>query len=124
MKELTPLLEKLADKLGTTVEMLWIALLKQAAISATLDLIFCAGIIFGLRWCFCFVQLKTTPIAETDKCYAYSDWDDEGKVIAWVIMAVMIALGTVLIINGVQNAITGYLNPQYWVLDHILKFCK
>lgn len=124
MKELTPLLEKLAAKLGTTVEMLWGVLLKQAAISATMDLIFCVGIVVGFTWCFRFVQRKTTPIPETDGRYAYSDWDDAGKGVAWIIIAVMAVIGSILIICGVQNAVTAFLNPQYWALEHILGKCK
>lgn len=124
MKELTPLLEKLAAKFGTTVEMLWDVLLKQAVISATMDLIFCVGIVLGLGWCFRFVQRKTTPVPDTDSRYSYSDWGGEGKGVAWLVMAVMAVIGAILIIAGVQNAVTGYMNPQYWALEHILKSCK
>lgn len=124
MKELTLLLEKLAAKLGTTVEMLWGVLLKQAWISATTDLIFCIGIILGFVWCFRFVQRKTTPIPETEGRYAYADWDDEGKVIAWVVIAIMAVIGGILLIAGLENIVTGYLNPQYWALKEILSKCK
>jgi hypothetical protein len=45
VKELTELLGKLADKLGTTVEKLWSVLLKQAPISGTVDLLLCASLV-------------------------------------------------------------------------------
>lgn len=124
MKELVPLLEKLAAKLGTTVEMLWAALLRQAVISAATDAILCTALVLGFVWCFRFVQRKTTPIPETDGRYAYADWDDEGKVVAWVVIAIMAVIGFILLASGIQNIITGLFNPQYWALEQILSKCK
>ena len=39
MKELIPFLEQLAFKLGTTTEKIWVVLLKQAPISAMVDIV-------------------------------------------------------------------------------------
>lgn len=61
MKELTPLLEKLALKLGVPIEMLWSSLIKQASISATTDLVLSVGLVSSLIWAFRFVIKKTTP---------------------------------------------------------------
>jgi len=124
INDLTPLLERLAAELGTTVEMLWSVLLKQAAISATTNVVLSVLLVLIFIGCFQLVQRKTTVAPETEEHYACSDWEDEGKVIAWVILAAIAAIFLAIIIGGIHNVVSGYLNPQYWALKEILGHCK
>ena len=125
MKELTPLLEKLAAKLGTTVEMLWGVLLKQAPISGAVDLITCATLVWLAIWSFRFVQRKTTvPAATEDKRYPSAEWEGEGKLVAWLCVAAFACFVLICVGTSAQNIFAAFLNPQYWALEQILSKCK
>ena len=117
MKELATLLEQLAAKLGTTTEKLWGVLVKQAAISGAVS--FIESIIFALAliWVFRFIQKKTTPTGERDR----SDWEDEGKGIAWIGFAIIAPIVIVSVFCSIENTINAFLNPEYWALSQILK---
>lgn len=75
MKELIPLLEKLALKLGVTNEMLWSSLIRQALINATTDLVLSIGLFSSLILAFRFVIKKTKPYEDKD----YGDWCGDKK---------------------------------------------
>lgn len=125
MKELTPLLEKLAAKLGTTVEMLWGVLLKQAPISAAVDLVTCVALVGLTVWSVRFVQRKTTPPPKTDKDrYPSADWREEGELLAWLTVAAFAFLVLICVGTSAQNIVAGFFNPQYWALEQILSKCK
>ena len=116
MKEMTELLGKLADKLGTTVEKLWSVLLKQAPISGVIDLALCVALVIASIFIFRFVQNKTTPQEEE----RYADWDDEGKFFAWAGTAIFIAIAGVFIMCSVESIVSAFFNPEYWALTKIL----
>jgi hypothetical protein len=121
MKELTPFLEQLASKLGTTVEKLWAVLLKQAPISGTIDLMVCIGLVLVAVKCFRFVNRKTTVPAETEKDqYPNAQWEEEGAGIAWVGIGLLLLTIGLIIIFSVNNIAAAFLNPEYWALKEIL----
>lgn len=124
MKELTPLLEKLAAKLGTTVEMLWDVMLKQAMIRGVTDLIICTVLIVGNVWLFRLVQRKTTcPPVTAERQYPRCEWDDV-EIPAWTILVVVTLIVILCVIASVPDIITAFANPQYWALEHILNAVK
>jgi len=114
MKELTPLLEKLAEKLGTTVEKLWDVLLNQVQVQigiceiwmnvaiflfGGLALIFFVLGIFGLMW----------------------RWEGEGIFFSFLGSFIMTALSGVIYGVNYTTLLTLKLNPEYWALQEILK---
>lgn len=114
------LLQKLAEKLGVASEHLWSVLVRQAPITAMADLV-ALSVSLGL-WiiAFRFVNRKTTLSGDRD----VSDWDDEGKFFAWAII-ILSGIGTViLLLIALTEAITAFVNPEYWALREILRAVK
>jgi hypothetical protein len=117
----TALLEKLATKLGTTSEYLWGVLIRQAAISATTDLIYviligCLGVaIWKLHKRF----LKKD--AHGDTVYE----NNEGLVVTPMLCAAIIfGFAAIWAFFAIGDIFTAYLNPEYWALKEILDTVK
>lgn len=107
------LIEKLADKLGTTAEHLWSVLVRQAPISSTIDAIALCIYAAVMVWGYRLVREKTKEDG---------DWNDHYGSIAlpWIIWGVgMIFLVNVLCCS-LSNIVSGFVNPEYWVLKEIL----
>ncbi len=116
MKELVPLLEKLAEKLGTTTEYLWKVLIKQAPINSLIDLLQYLIIIVG-----CFIWWKYAKF--THKKVNDENWDDityAGPAITGVILAILV----IAMFFCLHTTIVGFLNPEYWALKYILNRIK
>lgn len=113
MEEVTKLLEQLAIQLGTTVEYLWIVLIKQAHVNAIVNLTF-AGI-SGL-----IILIGLVLIPKISKLDSNSKYDMSDRNIAWIFYG--FAMGISLIILGACSvaAITQLFNPEYWALQKIL----
>ena len=126
MKELTELLGQLAAKLGTTVEKLWAVLLKQAPISGTIDLVICIGMVAFSVWVFRFVNRKTTVHEIVDGTWKNkeADWDEEGKVFAWIAVGAMFLLTIICVATEAENITAAFFNPEYWALTKILSKVK
>lgn len=119
MKEITPLLEQLANKLGTTIEYLWAILIKQAYISGINSII-----IYSI-----FLILLIINILLFKK-YVISNLKDKYGEFDGVYMSILITSAvlwgiTIMIgIAEVPNTITKFINPEYWALQEILKGIK
>lgn len=117
----TALIEKLADKLGTTVEHLWGVLLHQAPISGAVDLakvVVMVLVAVGLVWV---VKGKTTEPAETkDDLYPRAEWGDDVAFFAWLVTFGYLIITGVVVIGSAQDIVAAFLNPEYWALSHIL----
>ena len=117
----TALIDKLAEKLGTTAEHLWGVLLHQAPISGAIDLATVVVMLLaavGLVW---FVKGKTTTPPETkDEPYPHAEWKDEGAGLAWLGMAIYLTVTGVVVIGSMQGIVAAFFNPEYWALSHIL----
>lgn len=110
MTDITPLLEQLALKLGTTTEYLWGVMLKQAPIEGFVWVAqFCAMLvgIFGL-------YRLTKYLAKQDS------WDEPHIVVpvifAWIVMGMFF----LFIFLSVSTIVACFLNPEYWALEQIL----
>ena len=116
-------LTALATKLGTTTEYLWGVLLKQAPITAAVDLLVMAAWVAAIFFCFRFVRRKTmTPAKTADDKYPSAKWADEISVVfAWgsVILAALFA--AIIIGANLSTTISALVNPEYWALKQILK---
>ena len=103
------LVDQLAQAMGTTTDMVWAALLRQAPISAAATLMLLlflwVALIFGTRSIF----KHWTTIVENDMgC---------GATLAVFIGGFVIF---VLTLGGGFNMLAGFFNPNYWALRHIL----
>ena len=103
-EETATLLKELAEKLGTTSEYLWEALLRQAPISGTVDLLILAGWVIGLM--LMFRKLKKL----SDKDYIELLW------LGWGLLAIIVAFAFLML----SNIIAALINPEYWALKQLL----
>lgn len=112
------LVEDLAQKLGTTAEYLWQVLLKQAPISATINLLyFLLVIISGV------VLYKLhRHFSKTVENGNYSIYDDREEVVIVPMLIGCLVWGVLFIVCLIclGGTINGFVNPEYWALDKIL----
>jgi cellobiose-specific phosphotransferase system component IIC len=116
MKDITPILEKLADKLGVAAEVLWVALLKQAKIYSVTYILIGALLIFGAIWLAKFGKTISHKVNERD-------WAEE---VWFAYMGAVCILGIMLLawICDLSRILAGLFNPEYWALSEILKGLK
>lgn len=107
------LLQSLADKLGTTSEYLWAALVRQAPISAAVDLVQYAVILLVAHWLF---RMR-------DKARKWMD-DDIANVIPYGIAWVFVCAFLLVALVSIQNTIAGFFNPEYWALRELLSAAR
>lgn len=120
----TKLIESLAQKLGTTTEYLWGILIKQAPISATIDLcLLVAMIVFGIglykfhNWC----NTEKNRGGYTETRYERSD----GMLfVPMLVGGVVLVIWFFIFIGSIESIITGFFNPEYWALHEILHHIK
>jgi len=114
MEKLTPLLERLAEKLGVTTDMLWKALLRQALLDGLVSLV---QYVVVIVWTAYLVRLS----------YRYRLPDETndpldhpfimvGGSIVWLatVALVLIALFTL------PTTLAAFFNPEYWALKKVL----
>ena len=115
------LLNRLADKFGTTVEHLWGVLVKQAVISAITELVMAVAMVALWLWVFRFVRAKTTKPKPTEEDrYPHAEWREEGALIAWLVTAVGLLIALIQVYSAATTGITALLNPEYWALKQVL----
>jgi len=111
-------LTQLATKLGTNAEYLWGVLITQAPITATMDLFVLIAWVIPTIWWIMYVKRKTTRPAE-----GYADWgsDDTQTVFSWGSIIILIIGIAFAASCTIPNAITAFINPEYWALMQILR---
>jgi hypothetical protein len=115
MDKLTELLQQLANKLGTTVEHLWMVLTRQGQIEAVKSMIiFGVAILFAVLYAL-LLRNKYAILKEEDN-------DLLGFVFLFTGLGGIIYL-SVTACQFVSD-IDGLLNPEYWALEHIIKKLK
>ncbi len=116
MKEIAPLLEKLAGQLGTTTEYLWGILIKQAPINSLIS-IFQYFILFIITYIGWKIFKKAYKMADDE------NWDD-----LWLILPVLVGLTFIILwiscFFSLTSTINGFINPEYWALNRILEIIK
>lgn len=119
-KETQELLQKLAEKLGTTVEYLWQVLLKQAQIDAFTTLFqFALIALFGITL-YRLHKKFLKPISDdrySDNLYSKYD---EGIICPMFIGAIVFAILAICAFFSITDMVNGFLNPEYWALQRIL----
>lgn len=115
------LLNRLADKFGTTVEHLWGVLVKQAVISAVSEILMALTMAVLWLWMFRLIRRKTTEPQPTDECrYPRAEWREEGAVFAWIVAAIGLLIVVVQTYCAATIGITALLNPEYWALKQLM----
>ncbi len=112
MKEIAPLLEKLAVPLNTTVEYLWATLVRQAPISSIINIIewVIMGVVTWLAW----KVFKKIWKEAYDK-----NWDEVWLILP-IIIGVVFLIFWIMIICTIPSTIAGFINPEYWALKQLL----
>lgn len=120
-QETLAILNRLAEKFGTTVEHLWGVLVKQAFISAVTDLFHVLTLLIVASAGLVLVYRKTRTPPETEKDRdPQAEWDGDPAFYAWCIALTALIPIYVSIIASAPNIISGFLNPEYWALQQIL----
>lgn len=114
--EIASVLETLATRLGTTVEYLWDILLKQAFLSAVMDLIQYVVIIFA-----CILWIKKVKVFSAK--ISDDDWKEENWI--WIaIISTILGLFVVAAFFSFPTTFYALVNPEYWALDRVLSELK
>jgi len=111
MEELTPILEKLAEKLGTTTQYLWGVLIKQAPVAAVTELIYLILVVLGGIILY--------------KIHKRLSYEEEESLIAPMAIATIIwGILFIVCFFSIGTIVTGFFNPEYWALDEIMSLIK
>ena len=100
----------LAEKLGTSVDHIWEILVRQARISATVDLIQYAAVVVC-----CMLWWKYRASA-TSEDWEYAGARSVGVVSSGTVLAILIVVCFICF----GNTVSALLNPEYWALQKIL----
>ena len=120
-QETLAILNRLAEKFGTTVEHLWGVLVKQAFISAVTDLFHVLTLLIVASAGLVFVYRKTRTPPETEKGdRPYVEFEGDFALFAWGIALIALVPIYVSVMASAPNIISGFLNPEYWALQQIL----
>lgn len=112
-KETRILIENLAKELNTTAEYLWSILLKQAPISAGVQLVQTLIIaIFGI----CLFKVYKRVSAKTSNYY-----DSDTIVIIIATAGIIWIIFALIALFSIENMINGFFNPEYWALNKLMK---
>ena len=122
MKELTPLLEKLAAKLGTTAEHLWGVLIKQAHIEGiTAVCLIGLLIVLTISWGF-FIAPKLVrkwSFLKEKRRTPYAD-DGEMYLVGTVVGSIAFSIAWIVTICSLSTILSCFYNPEYWALQKVL----
>ena len=111
------LLTKLAAQMGTTTEYLWGVLIRQAPISATIDLVQFLVLIAVAVGLFK-AHLRLYRDDEDYRSF------DSGKSMAMLVVGCVVAFLLIGSFAFSGNIINGYFNPEYWALNKVLDTLK
>lgn len=112
--QITILLQKLSEKLGTTSEYLWGVLIKQAYIDATIS-----TVIFLIACLGCFLIFKLHKKFSREEKY-----DEDFLPPAMVIGSFIWGLITIITFCTFVSDLSGFFNPEYKALRQILSSLK
>ena len=120
-EETLKLVEQLAQKLGTTTEYLWGVLIKQAPIDAFTNLFYVlATIISGIG----LYKLHKYFLKENEHNNSLYYEHEELLVGPMIIAALIWSTIAIICFFSMGEIIIGFINPEYWALNEILKAAK
>lgn len=109
--ETAQLLEKIAEKLGTTTEYLWAILIKQAYIDAMTTLFQFVGIV-----------VVSVLLYRLHKRLEATEQYDDSEVKGILMLGSTAVMGLVILVAFFQipSVINGFFHPEYWALEEVL----
>ena len=113
-EETRQMLERLADKLGTTVDHLWSVLVHQAPITASSDI----AVFFASILLLYFVAKKIVKSTNDESGFLHHK--EDLAVLAWIGWFIASALVGVMLFFNFEFIISGFLNPEYWALRQLI----
>ena len=112
MEQLRPLLEKLAEQLGTTVEQLWRVLLQQTQIEIVLCNLWMGICLWG--------GIGIIVLAIIMIIFAVKTEEDGMGLFAFVVIILTIIIAGIGYYNNYSELLTLTKNPEYWALKEVL----
>lgn len=116
--KLVPVLETLAVKFQTSVEYLWVVLVKQAFISGITDILQYILLTIGIVY---LVKFSKAVILKREEF-------SEGEALAAGILGTTVWVFTgILVISAFLNlpdTVAAFVNPEFWALDYLLERVK
>lgn len=103
---------ELADKIGTTGGHLWEALLRQALIYGTIQLLFMAGWVVVLVFAYRFMKKRVLE----------EEWDPEAILLCWVALFSVTSFVIIRYTLELHVIISAFVNPEYWALQRVLNY--
>jgi len=122
-EQTTKLIEGLALKLGTTTEYLWGVLIRQAFVSSIIDCVFYV-MYFIFMYCMFKGYKYMTGKESEGSCYTRFENMEEGQEGLVAFLVLISGAFTIAFLLNVSLTIAGFINPEYWALDKILKIIK
>lgn len=105
------LIRELAEKFGTTTEHLWGVMVRQATVSATMDII--VFTVIGIVLLFAGNTLIKVSKRE--------DFEDDPLVYFWVCIIILFAgMWFTVGLMTASDVLTRFVNPEYWALKQLL----
>jgi len=115
VKELMPYLQKLADKLDSSAQVLWILQIQQARVALVWDAIACIGCLTTICLYYKF----------TIKYTGENDRDNNGKDLTKSLLGGLATIIAVIeLFCRVGEIVQIAFNPEYWALHEIIKMVK
>jgi hypothetical protein len=121
MDELTQLLQQLAGQLGTTVEFLWVVMVRQARVEA-IEAVIALFVICVLWYLMYKFAMWTIPVIKRDwNSFDNFDFSRAMGLFAIVILfSIVLCILTIAEFINISNLPTMLFNPEYWALKQIL----
>lgn len=112
-QEVTKILDILAERFGTTIEHLWGIMVRQAMVNSISNLALAVVTLVAI-------------LIVVQKWESWTDDIDEGGIGVPLIMffGLFGVCGIIITIKVFPDTITGFFNPEYWVLQQILELLK
>ncbi len=114
-QQVSEVLDVLADRFGTTAAHLWEVLVRQAYVEAVTMLL-----IIGALW---FASVVSIFVAS--RLTKSPTWIDEDLAvpgaIAFSVSAAFLVAGAAIFLAEISSIVTGFVNPEYFALQEILK---
>lgn len=118
-------LSELAAKLGTTAEYLWAVLVRQAGISAIIDIMILLAITAAMSLFYRRIKINSLVPAKTEQNeYPRANWDSDQRLVMRVVFGCLLGVCVVTALLSLTNIFTALLNPEYWALKQILDASK
>ncbi len=127
MNDITPVLEKLAAKLGTTVEHFWPLFVYQQKINAIVALAILAlsFLVLGSAWAWAFYKVNKTFWGNGRDDFPKYAWGEFFDDYPWFVVVAILTIITFTASLFVSvESITALLNPEYAAIQDLLRMVK